>query len=92
MEQLRRWHRGGARIGAACIGSFLLAESGLLDGHDATTTWWLGPLFRRRYPNVALDENRILVPAGDFVTAGAAMGHLELALWLVRRSAPHWPI
>jgi len=88
MEQLRRWHRGGARIGAACIGSFLLAESGLLDGHDATTTWWLGPLFRRRYPNVALDENRILVPAGDFVTAGAAMGHLELALWLVRQVSP----
>jgi transcriptional regulator GlxA family with amidase domain len=88
IEQLRRWHAGGARIAAACIGSFLLAESGLLDGYEATSTWWLGPLFRQRYPRVKLDETRILVPSGDFVTAGAAMGHLELALWLVRQVSP----
>ena len=87
-EQLRRWHAGGARIGAACIGGFLLAESGLLDGHEATTAWWLGPLFRQRYPEVRLDEQRMLVPSGKLVTAGAAMGHLELALWLVRQASP----
>ncbi|SFS00544.1 Transcriptional regulator GlxA family, contains an amidase domain and an AraC-type DNA-binding HTH domain [Mitsuaria sp. PDC51] len=87
-EQLRCWHAGGARIGAACIGGFLLAESGLLDGHEATTAWWLGPLFRQRYPGVRLDEQRMLVPSGRLVTAGAAMGHLELALWLVRQSSP----
>jgi len=86
--QLRAWHAGGARIAAACIGSFLLAESGLLDGHDATTTWWLGPLFRQRFPGVRLDESRMLVPSGDFVTAGAAIGHLDLALWLVRQASP----
>jgi transcriptional regulator GlxA family with amidase domain len=88
MEQLHTWHARGARIAAACIGGFLLAESGLLDGHEATTTWWLGPLFRQRYPAVQLDETRMLVPSGDFVTAGAAMGHLELALWLVRQASP----
>ncbi|MGF6400281.1 transcriptional regulator GlxA family with amidase domain [Pseudomonas frederiksbergensis] len=87
-EQLRRWHSGGARIGAACIGTFLLAESGLLDGHDATTAWWLGPLFRQRYPEVRLDETRMLAPSGDLITAGAAMGHLELALWLVGQASP----
>jgi transcriptional regulator GlxA family with amidase domain len=87
-EQLRSWHADGARIGAACIGGFLLAESGLLDGHDATTAWWLGPLFRQRYPEVRLDEHRMLVPSGDLVTAAAAMGHLELALWLVGQASP----
>jgi transcriptional regulator GlxA family with amidase domain len=86
--QLRAWHAGGARIAAACIGGFVLAESGLLDGHDATTSWWLGPLFRQRYPGVRLDETRMLVPSGDFVTAGAAIGHLDLALWLVRQASP----
>jgi transcriptional regulator GlxA family with amidase domain len=87
-EQLRRWHTRGARIAAACIGGFVLAESGLLDGHEATTTWWLAPFFRERYPNVRLDESRMLVSSGEFVTTGAAIGHMDLALWLVRQASP----
>lgn len=88
MEQLRKWHADGAHIAASCIGTFLLAEAGLLDQGDATTTWWLAPLFRQRYPDVRLDETRMLVPSGRVVTAGAAMGHLDLALWLVRKASP----
>lgn len=87
-EQILRWHAGGARIAASCIGSFVVAETGLLDRQDATTTWWLAPLFRQRYPQVRLDETRMLVPSEIGVTAGAAMGHLDLALWLIRQSSP----
>jgi transcriptional regulator GlxA family with amidase domain len=86
--QLVSWHAEGAHIAASCIGSFLLAETGLLDHREATTTWWLAPLFRQRYPTVSLDESRMLVPSGRMVTAGAAMGHLDLALWLIRRASP----
>ncbi|HTR10143.1 MAG TPA: helix-turn-helix domain-containing protein [Paraburkholderia sp.] len=85
---LRGWQGEGVHIAAACIGTFLLAESGLLAGEEATTTWWLSPLFRSRYPEVRLDQDRMLVPSGPFVTAGAAMGHLDLALWLVRQASP----
>lgn len=87
-KQLVAWHADGAGIAASCIGSFLLAETGLLDQKPATTTWWLAPLFRQRYPRVDLDETRMLVPAGRVVTAGAAMGHLDLALWLIRQASP----
>jgi transcriptional regulator GlxA family with amidase domain len=86
--QLQRWRAGGVQIAASCIGTFILAEAGLLDGREATTTWWLAPLFRQRYPNVALDETRMLVPTDVGVTAGAAMGHLDLALWLIRKASP----
>lgn len=86
--QLLAWHSAGVRIAASCIGTFLLAETGLLDHEQATTTWWLAPLFRRRYPHVLLDESRMLVSAGTVVTTGAAMGHLDLALWLIRQSSP----
>jgi transcriptional regulator GlxA family with amidase domain len=86
--QLLKWHAEGALIAASCIGTFLVAETGLLDRREATTTWWLGPLFRQRYPNVLLDESRMLVPSDVGVTAGAAMGHLDLALWLIRRASP----
>jgi transcriptional regulator GlxA family with amidase domain len=70
------------------FGSFLLADAGLLDHCEATTTWWLAPLFRQRYPQVSLDESRMLVPSGRVVTTGALMGHLDLALWLIRRASP----
>lgn len=85
---LRRWAASGARIAAACIGTFVLAESGLLDGQEATTTWWLTPFFRQRYPAVKLDTSRMIVSAGQFLTAGAALSHLDMTLWLIRQASP----
>lgn len=85
---LRQWSRRGATMTAACIGTFVMAESGLLDDHHATTTWWLAPLFRQRYPKVLLDASNMIVTSGRFVTAGAALGHMDLALWLIRRTSP----
>jgi transcriptional regulator GlxA family with amidase domain len=85
---LRHWARSGATMTAACIGTFVMAEAGLLDQHRATTTWWLAPLFRKRYPKVLLDESNMLVKSGRFVTAGAALSHMDLALWLVRGVSP----
>jgi transcriptional regulator GlxA family with amidase domain len=85
---LRKWSVRGALIATACIGTFVLAESGLLDGEEATTTWWLSPLFRQRYPRVLLDESRIIVQSNAVVTAGAALSHMDLALALIRRASP----
>ena len=85
---LRRWHDAGAHLAAACTGTFVLAESGLLAGCEATTTWWLSPVFRQRYPEVCLDAHRLVVPSGTMVTAGAALSHLDLALWLIRNNSP----
>ena len=85
---LRRWADRGALTAAACVGTFALAESGLLDNRDATTTWWLTPLFRQRYPKVRLDESRMIVKSGNVVTAGAALSHMDLALWLIRQKSP----
>ncbi len=85
---LRERAASGARIAAACIGTFVLAESGLLDRQKATTTWWLAPLFRQRYPSVRLDDATMLVRSGPFLTAGAALGHVDMALWLVRQASP----
>ncbi|HEX4133228.1 MAG TPA: helix-turn-helix domain-containing protein [Bryobacteraceae bacterium] len=85
---LRSHVEWGAAAAAACVGTFVLAESGLLDNHDATTTWWLAPLFRQRYPRVRLDESRMIVKSGKRVTAGAALSHMDLALWIIRQKSP----
>jgi transcriptional regulator GlxA family with amidase domain len=85
---LRAWYANGVSVAGACIGTYLLAEAGVLDNQEATTSWPLAPLFRQRYPNVRLDESRIIVAADRAVTAGATMGHLDLAWWLVRQTSP----
>jgi len=85
---LRKWAGRGALTATACVGTFVLAEAALLDGEEATTTWWLSPLFRQRYPRVRLDESRILVQSNAVLTAGAALSHLDLALALIRRASP----
>ncbi|MBE7941004.1 MULTISPECIES: helix-turn-helix domain-containing protein [Ramlibacter] len=87
-EVLRHWDQQGASTGAACTASFLLAESALLNGQRATTSWWLAPSFRQRFPDVVLDESRMLVTSDRFTTAGAALAHIDLALSIVRSRSP----
>jgi transcriptional regulator GlxA family with amidase domain len=71
----------------ACCGAFLCAESGLLNGKTATTSWWLAPLFRQRYPNCNFEDQKMVVQSGRVVSAGAALSQVDLMLWLVRRVA-----
>jgi transcriptional regulator GlxA family with amidase domain len=78
----------GCLLAAACIGTFVTAESGVLDGRQATTTWWLARLFRDRYPRVRLDESQMIVRSGRVVTAGAALSHMDLALHIIRTVSP----
>lgn len=85
---VRSWARGGARVAGACTAAFILAAAGVLDGKTATTTWWLASFFRERFPRVLLDESRMVVEAPGVITAGAAMAHIDLALWLVRQRSP----
>jgi len=87
-QQLLKWRAEGVNIASSCMGTFILADAGLLDHRPATTNWSLAPFFRQRYPKVLLDESKMLVPADGVVTAGAAMGHLDLALWLIRQASP----
>jgi transcriptional regulator GlxA family with amidase domain len=65
----------------------LLAEAGVLDGGSATTSWWLAPAFRARYPAVKLIEDELVVASDRAITAGAALAQIDLALYVVRRFA-----
>lgn len=85
---IAQWRAAGTRVAGACAASFVVAAAGVLDGRRATTTWWLGPTFRARFPQVALEDGAMLIDDGGVTTAGAALGHLDLALFVVRRARP----
>jgi transcriptional regulator GlxA family with amidase domain len=77
----------GAALAASCASTFLLAETGLLDGRRATTTWWFAPLFRHRYPEIELVTDRMVVADWPIATGGAAMAQMDLMLAVVDRFA-----
>jgi len=87
---LRRCYAAGATLSAACSGAMLLAQSGLLDGHEATTHWAYCDALAERYPKVKVRRQRALVISGDeqrLVMAGGGTSWLDLALYLIARSA-----
>jgi transcriptional regulator GlxA family with amidase domain len=85
---IRRWHAAGVRLAAACTATFVLGRAAVLDGRRATTSWWLGPTFRREFPAVELDESAMLVIDRQTLTAGAALAHIDLALAVIRERSP----
>jgi transcriptional regulator GlxA family with amidase domain len=90
VDWLRRCHADGATIATACSGAVLLAETGLLDGCEATTHWAFCDSIRSQYPKVKVLPQRALVVSGEgqrLVMAGGGTSWLDLGLYLVARVA-----
>ena len=86
MEMLRAYHLRGVPLAGHCSGSVLLAETGLLDGHRATCSWWLAADFRARYPAVQLEADALLVEDAGILTTGGASAVQSLMLRLITRA------
>jgi transcriptional regulator GlxA family with amidase domain len=71
------------RVASVCSGAYLLAEAGLLDGRQATTHWESTDDFRRRYPQVTVDTERIFIRDGDVWTSAGISAGIDLALALI---------
>lgn len=86
VDWIKRMYAGGAMLGSVCSGSLVLAETGLLDGKQATGHWAYRELFRQHYPYVKLRLGEILCFAAEadrIVTAGGATAWQELALHVI---------
>jgi transcriptional regulator GlxA family with amidase domain len=77
-------YRRDTIIAAMCTGTFVLAETGLLNGKVATTNWQFARRFQRRYPKAHLRLDRILTEDGGLTCTGAATSIFNLGLHLIR--------
>jgi transcriptional regulator GlxA family with amidase domain len=87
---VQRMHERGALLCSACSGIFLLAETGLFDGKDATVHFGYANKFSKTYPDVRVHAERVLIMSGvreELVTSGASMTWHDLVLYLIARFA-----
>ncbi|WP_038163311.1 helix-turn-helix domain-containing protein [Verrucomicrobium sp. BvORR106] len=85
---LKRMHQGGAVLCSACSGVFLLAETDLYFGRDATVHFGYAQAFERTHPTVRIHPERVLTVSGDrdeLVCSGASMSWHDMALYLIAR-------
>lgn len=90
IQWLRAMHKRGAIICSACSGIFLLAETGLFDGKDATVHFNYAAIFAATYPAVTIHPERVLVISGqreELICSGASMSWHDLVLYLIARFA-----
>jgi transcriptional regulator GlxA family with amidase domain len=90
VEWLQTMHRRGALLCSACSGIFLLAETGLFDGAEATVHFGYANAFKEGSPEVRIHPERVLVVSGkreELVSSGASMTWHDLVLYLIARHA-----
>jgi transcriptional regulator GlxA family with amidase domain len=82
---IRDQYKNGAEIASVCTGAFLLAATGLLDGKTCSTHWNAATDFRRLFPNVQLQTDKLITAAHGIYTNGGAYSFLNLILFLVEK-------
>ncbi|PFH08463.1 transcriptional regulator GlxA family with amidase domain [Collimonas sp. PA-H2] len=85
LQALRAAHERGARIVGLCLGAFVLAEAGLLNGRAASTHWVWSEDFARKYPKVKLDQKVLYMDDGDILTSAGTAAAIDCCLHLLRR-------
>ena len=77
-------HERGVRLLSICTGSFVLAQTGLLDGRRATTHWRHIDALAAQFPRVQADDDVLFVDHGDIATSAGTAAGLDMCLHVVR--------
>jgi transcriptional regulator GlxA family with amidase domain len=85
LDQLRACGRDGTAVVSICVGAFLLGESGLLDGREATTAWLFAERLGRRYPAATLVADRLVVHDRGVTTTAAFSAMFDFVLEIVEQ-------
>jgi transcriptional regulator GlxA family with amidase domain len=82
---VRSLHANGATLVSLCSGSFILAETGLVDGLSVATHQICAGALAKRFPRIVVDTNRRIIDHGGIITAGGFLAWVDLGLYLVGR-------
>jgi transcriptional regulator GlxA family with amidase domain len=80
-------YKGGAEIASLCLGAFLLAKTGLLNGKKCATHWMASNQFRTMFPEVNLVTEKIITDEQGMYSSGGAFSYLNLILYLIEKYA-----
>ncbi len=80
-------YRMGAEVASLCIGAFMLASTGLLNGKECSSHWVIAAEFREMFPEVCLVDGRIVTESEGLYSSGGAASYWNLLLHLVEKFA-----
>jgi transcriptional regulator GlxA family with amidase domain len=78
-------YKSGSEVASLCVGAFLLASTGLLNGKSCSTHWMFANQFRQLFPEVTLADDRVIVDQNGIYSSGGAMAYWNLLLYLVEK-------
>ncbi len=84
---IKNHYLAGAEVASLCLGAFLLASTGLLNGKTCATHWLAANEFRRMFPEVNLVTERIITDEQGIYSSGGAFSYLNLILYLIEKYA-----
>lgn len=82
---LKHFAASGRLLASCCVGSFLLAEAGVLDKKHATTAWYFADQLRQHSPTCLVDNQAMLITDGNITTSGAMLSWVDLIITLISR-------
>ncbi len=80
-------HNNGSEVASLCLGAFLLASTGLLEGKKCATHWLAANLFRKMFPEIELVEDKVITDEHGIYSSGGAYSSLNLVLYLIEKYA-----
>lgn len=82
---IQKQYEQGADIASLCLGAFLVASTGLLDGKRATTHWMGVPYFKQLFPKVKVEDDKVIIDEGRIYSSGAAFSFTSLIIYLIEK-------
>jgi transcriptional regulator GlxA family with amidase domain len=86
LAYIRKTFARGTPVASVCVGAYLLAEAGLLDGRHVTTAWIMAKDLAQRYPLANVSPDAVLLEDGAVITTGAVSSTFDLGMHLIKRS------